>query len=279
MSKLSQLLLAVMLFAQGNEVRASDLELSIRTHAREVTFGDPLYVEVTIVNRGKEAVSALPTYHSDRFRFEIRNADTHLVMWKIDAEGERSPLEFAPGKPNTFHQFLFVPGARLFNHPFWAPNRQREEFYYICGVYRLNDAGDELRSKWQDLLVHARNDAELRSLERWAWAEVQTSGKEPAPNHFGLHFLRPLGHRQTLQIASQIQPGEIANVLEVTMRLQELYATPPELRAAGDDTLIEWLRKQPEIKRQALTKKTRNLTESYNMPSTMNAIQTLLDNP
>jgi hypothetical protein len=48
--------------AAGDELdlaaHAKDVALSLRPHAGIVLFGDPVFMEVTIVNRGKEPVRA-----------------------------------------------------------------------------------------------------------------------------------------------------------------------------------------------------------------------------
>ncbi len=277
MSTLLRLLPPLFVIILIGRADACDLEITVRAHARSVIFGDPLYIEVKIVNRGASVVSAVPEYyHGDRFAFRIRDPQTGLQIVR-HGHGTPAPNQFQPGEIVTFYQYVFLPGLHDPNrNDFWKSIRNGQSIQ-LWGSYPLSPKM-AVSSDGQDITVNARADEELRTLQRWAWAEIERSGKGPVPSDFGLHLLRPLDHTQTLQLASQIQPGEIADLLFVTMRLQELYATPPESRAAGDKTLVEWLRNQPDIKREALIKETRNLTESYNMPTTMKALQTLLDN-
>jgi hypothetical protein len=259
-----------------NRCRALDFELKIRTHAQEVVFGDPLYVEVVATNKGADVVSAIPTFHSDRLRFEIRHAETELTTRKLDAQGDPSPLTFAPGKSATFYKYLFVPELHQFNHPFWN-FKEEHRWYSICAVYKLRDSGIEIRSNWQDLGVRARDGEELRTLNRWAWAEIRSSGKGPNPATFGLAFQRPLDLEHMQQIASQVQPGEIADLLTLTVKMRTLYHTLPDSQTVGNRDLVEWLAKLPDIKRQSLIRAALQCAKSEAIPlaSTAKALESL----
>jgi hypothetical protein len=270
------LLIATTVLFLGTTAVAADLEMSIRTHAPSAVFCDPLYIEVTIVNRGTDVVSVPPTFHSDHLRFEFSDPETGLVISKLDAAGSPSPLRFEPGESATFYKYLFAPDLRLVSHPFWKPIRGGKTIY-ISAVYGLR-RGIFLTSNRQEVYVEARDDEEMRTLERWAWAELRRSAKGPKLTDFGVQFLRPLNHEHTLRIADSLQPGELADLVDLSIQVQEIYATPPQFRDPGDQALVEWLRKQPHIKRQALIQATWSVIAGNNMPSTEKVLQPLLNN-
>ncbi|MEX2173760.1 MAG: hypothetical protein WD872_05315 [Pirellulaceae bacterium] len=258
-------LAASLLFAKAN---AAGLEMTIRGHANEVVFGDPLYVEVTIVNRGDAVATArCLSHYLGTFRYEIYDVDRQLIFRPPGGGGLGGcdPVTYEPGKPVIHYWNTFVPGLLWLNHPFWQPNRTERQAYLISAVYTLDKSGQELRSKWIDLAVEPRPDDELRHLDRWTWADPRGFQNVPLPSSFGLHLRGVQNPRQTRQFASQIQPGEIADLLTLTLKLQDLYAAPPEMRDVGTRDLVQWLKEQPDIKRQALTKAAHSSASSHRL--------------
>ncbi len=67
-ASLHPLLLCFVALLPSKLASASDLEVSIRPHVRRVFFGDPLYVQVTIVNRSERVVTG-PTPRLDGTNF------------------------------------------------------------------------------------------------------------------------------------------------------------------------------------------------------------------
>ena len=61
-------------------VAAADLEVAIRIHPAEIIVGDPLYVEVTITNRGREPVKGpTPDLLLGSLRFDMRETRRRLI--------------------------------------------------------------------------------------------------------------------------------------------------------------------------------------------------------
>jgi hypothetical protein len=101
----------------------------------------------------------------------------------------------------------------------------------------------------------------------------------PLGSDFGLRFLEPLVRQQVLQALETFKKGELADLLQLTLQMQDLYALPEPERGTGNQKLASWLQKQPEIKRQALIMQTRMIAEGYNMSSTQQALQKLISDP
>jgi hypothetical protein len=275
-----RILIVFAVFSACEGADAFDLEMTIRAQLRQFTFGDPLYIEVTIVNRGQTTVTGPPpsTYLST-FGFRVYNSTSHLEFRHLGGGGfvgGGPPVEFEPDIPVIYYHRLYLPGLPLRDHPFWK-SVQGERPLDIYAVYYLTREV-ALVSNTLDIVVQERDEREMRVLEKWALADVKTSGKGPTPNDFGIQFYRPLDRAQTADIASQIS-GELQNLLHLTLRFQDLFALRPQTNERIDRELVKWLERQPDIKRQFLIKEARGRAEAYNLRSTMQAIQRLADSP
>jgi hypothetical protein len=279
---------AISALAVGAKLGASELELVVRTHAPEIAFGDPLYIEMTIVNRGEEVVSALPPIPEFGYlRFEIWDTERNMVL-RIGERGGgfvggASPVQYQPGRPLRRYMACVIPSLERLDRSFWTANRGHlliHAVYRISGE-RFTDTKVELRSPGCDLVVHPRNPAEMRFLERWAWAEdFRRMLKGPTVGDLGLPQLDAVNPEQTARVASGLQPGEIADLLDLTIRMQNLYHGPQVVPAASNRELIEWLSKMPDIKRQVLAKKAHEIVSSYpKLSSTADALTPLFKDP
>ena len=242
---------------------ASDLELRVRTHASEIVFGDPIYVEVTIVNRGKETViGPHPAPDLSTLDFFAYDPRTRLRLSIADTGGAAGgqPVKYEPGVPIRSYWMLFVPDLRQTTHPFWMRIRDGQTIR-LYALYYLG-GGLSLQSNTQELNLKLRDDEELRFLQRWAWADSGDPDKGPLAVHLGLQ-LRAFTPRQTLRIANSLQEGEIKDMLELTLKLQALYLGPPELLDSGTRHLVDWLSKQPDIKRQVLLDEAISVAQSH----------------
>jgi len=54
--------------------------------------------------------------------------------------------------------------------------------------------------------------------------------------------------------------------------LRDLYDSAEQAREGGNRELVEWLRKQPDVKREVLLRELRSLAAGYNMTSTFKAL-------
>lgn len=249
----------------------------MRPHAERVVFGDPVYFEVAITNATHEVAKARPEIvHGDRFRFEIRDPQTDLIVRRLDADGQQSPGAIEANATKRFHQWLFLPNLHRLNQPFWKPVRHGRTLY-VCGVYALSP-GVELRSAWQGVEVAPSEERQLEVLEPWIHAEVPGYEKGPTINEFGNIFLRSnLNRDQTAELSQAVTTGELADLLLLSVQLQDIYVQSRDERQTRDRALVEWLKRQPDVKRQALVKKVENIAESHNLTSTVKALEAIGD--
>jgi hypothetical protein len=272
-------LVALVLLLGCRFAQAFDLEMSIRANAHEVVFGDPLYLEVTIVNRGKETVTVrFPSEDLNTFGFRVFDPQNQLEFRTFGGGGVVGgvePATYEPGRRVTLYRTVFLPGLRLTDHAFWKPIRSGEK----VSVYAVYGITSEvaLMSNLLEIRVSPRDEAELRLLEEWADAEKGYT-KGPHPGSFGVQFRSALPLEQTSEIAPRVG-GELGSLLRFSQRVQEIYAEPADSRDPADRKLVEWLQTQPGVKRRALAKKAQSAAANYNMPSTMRALKSLANSP
>ena len=101
---------------------ACDLSMTIRGHTDRLMFGDPLYVEITMTNRGDTPVAGIePDLDLGSLEFTITEEQGHLTytMHLSGAlAGPGAPEIFEPGKPRTYYFTLMLPRFLRFNHVF-----------------------------------------------------------------------------------------------------------------------------------------------------------------
>jgi len=270
-------IIAIVVVSIGQCISASDLELKVRPHAREVVFGDPLYFEVTIINRGGGVVTAPPPSLDLRtFDFRIHDHETELEMTSLIGGGFSGgdDVKYEPGQPKKHYWTVFMPTLGRIDHPFWKPVRDGRQLF-ASGKYPLR-SGFSVSSNGEQVYVASRDDEELRVLKHWSTIKVTDYEDVPHVASFGLR-VKALNRRQTLELASKIKTREIADLLQLTIQLQNLHHAAPDSREPGNRALVEWLKAQPEIKRQALSAEVRSLAESHRMDSTVRAVQSLID--
>jgi hypothetical protein len=279
MSNLNYAILVIIAFSNWRCIYASDLELTIRPHTRKVVFGDPLYLEATIINHGEAVITApFPSLSLRNFDFRIYDRKTELEMTSLvgGGFGAGDDVKYEPAKAQKHYWIIFMPPLVHMNHPFWKPMQDGREIL-VWGKYSLG-SGLSLSSKGEDVYVARREPEELEIFEHWSRIKVTDYEDVPHVASFGLQ-VKAVNHRHTLELASKFKTGEIADLLQLTIQLQNLHTSPPDSREPANRALVEWLKAQPEIKRQALTAKVRSLAESHRMHSTMEAVQALIDNP
>jgi len=286
MSTLPLLPLSLLVLFADQPADACDLEISIRTHAQELVFGDPLYVEVTIVNRGKEVMSApRPIPQVNTFALKFHDPETDMVIGDGGGGGcygLGKPLRLEPGKPVKSYWYFFVPPLYRFNHPFWKRIRDGRGFW-VYGVYKYRPRVAFI-SKSVHLYVEPRKESEIAALVYWTKADLNGHVRGPTPADFGIPFRSGLNREQAHELAFNVTSGELGDLFHLSAEFRDLYEVPPDSRRAANRKLIERLRKQPAVRRQgahpdvkryALAWKLRDLAASYNMGSTVKALQTL----
>ena len=142
-----------------------------------------------------------------------------------------------------------------------------------------------LRTNTVHVEIEARHDAEFRHLEKWAKYRKSEGILErddfngPYPGSLGVSFQSALNREETLKVLAPMRESELADLLQLTTRLQELYEASPEFRETNNASLVEWLKEQPEVKRQTLVREVSRLARHFKLTSTKDAVDALSNNP
>src|SRR5204862_5303987 len=143
--------------------QAADLEVVIRSHAREIFVGDPLYVEMVITNRGADAVAALPPAPElGTLRLEFFSPERSVSL-RCDAigrgfVGKALPVRYEPGKPVHSYLLFFVPHLQQLRQGAWetATGSHSVSLVYRIHGEPLSGPGVELRSNVIDVVLKRR---------------------------------------------------------------------------------------------------------------------------
>ena len=110
-----------------------------------------------------------------------------------------------------------------------------------------------VRSNVLTIRMIPRPGDELAILERWSRNSQRFGDTVIWPSDVGVALYGVRTRKETAEVASQVKSGELAGLLELTLRLQKLRheADSRETESKG---LVEWIREQPDIKRQILAK-------------------------
>jgi len=264
--------------AHSERPAACDLEITVRPHRKDVVFGDPLYLEVTFVNRAEEAVSGLPPdLELKTFWFNVARLDGELSYSTRHELGGGMQggnlIVFEPGKEMKYYFRLFLPVFHRYNHPFWKSFRQGGHVV-LSGVYPLG-SGATLATAGFTVIVDARDEDEIAALGYWSKKEVAREDYEKGPTPANFYVPMHVANRKELAEAAvhTSLDGELGDLVALSLKFRDLYESPPEAREGGNGVLVEWLRKQPDVKSEVLARAVHNLAGSYNMWSTARAIE------
>lgn len=260
-----------------NLLQGSDLEVTLRVHHTRTQFADPIYVEVTITNMGKDVVVAPDaglTLNNFAFHLFDPDSNTYRIDFRGGGVGGVRDVRYEPGKPVRQYGIIVLPSFSLANQSFWMPYREGKRIL-ISGHYSLTERLS-LRSNYVDVFINPRHADELRHLEKWAAEKLEYS-KGPSPLDFGIAFQGRMNRQNTLKVISTMRDSELADLLQLTIRLQELYEASPESREKNNQLLVEWLKEQPDIKRQTLIQEVSKLAKRYKLDSTKTAVDALAE--
>lgn len=258
---------------------ASELEMVVRVHSRQIVFGDPLYIELSINNRSTDTISApVPNPVLPGFEFAVYDDQTELHFHTSVGKGfGGGQQKYFPNVTVKSYHAVYLPHLVYHDHRFWTPFGEGRSMRVI-GQLSLRK-GLYLFSNAADVYVSARDKDQLRALLHWSRVKVTDYENVPHIRAFGLQ-VNAVNAAQTLDLASKIGEGEICDVLQLTLKLQQLQSLPPDQREPRNRDLVQWLQKQPDIKRQCLARETRAIAAGHDMDSTAEAVKMLCeDNP
>jgi hypothetical protein len=151
---------------------------------------------------------------------------------------------------------------------FWPPIQKKGRRLEITAVYRPR-SGVELLSEPREVFVEPRDPKELRFLRQVGKIDIPAAHKsEPAVGPFGDW----MNSDWIRAVAPQVKPGELKDLLDLKLILKDIYAAAPKARAEGNRALLAWLRKRPDVKREALVAVVRGDAAHFKMSSTVEAL-------
>jgi hypothetical protein len=170
---------------------------------------------------------------------------------------------------------LFVPRLSKADHLFWKNYLDGGQLN-IKAHYALRE-NVTIISNIESVDINPRSPEELEWLEVWANRQKDvTLHSAFGPERFGLEFRSRLARVHVLEIAEQLKPGEIADLLKLTSMMQEIYDTPYEKQGPLNAALVNELRIQVNFKREALIRKAHEIATAFeNMRSTKEAIEAI----
>gem|GEM_PF-6994742 len=129
--------------------QACDLELTMRVHTDRIVFGDPLYIEVTLANRGEKPLSVVPpSTMSGNLLFSIAEVTgTFSYLMPVGRGGPLAsppqPVLLYPGKSLATYHVVAMPPFDLWDErDFWRHQRVRQGLEQERGR-RVRDFCDE----------------------------------------------------------------------------------------------------------------------------------------
>lgn len=272
--------LLVILLATHAETAESDLKIVIRANSQRTIFGDPIYFEVQFINEGHATIEGpAPDLLFNTFGFSLYDPETRLERRIGGGPGLKGGLgkmtvQPSDGIQKRFFTF-FLPPLSLGNDVFWKGIRDGGRLF-IRGRYELRE-NVTITSNVEQVDIYPRPAEELEWLEAWAGRDKDVM-RHPAfgPERFGLEFRVLLARAHVLEIAEQLKPGEIADLLKLTSMLQEIYDTPYEKQGPLNAALVNELRIQVNFKREVLIQTAREIASGFaNMRSTVEAIDAI----
>lgn len=242
-----------MLAAEEEGARIEDLEITLRSYPNKMVYGDPLYIELQIVNRGKDIVRA-PRPVEGLVGFQATDvesgANTDCSLIPVGACLDIELIDFPPGHPHKYFFHTFLPKMHQLDHPFWRGIENRGVRMFCRIPYKRLWLVSDLTSA----RIIPRDLREMEALRRWSRSdatrkEFDTKLLPGSVASIPLYNVRT--RKDTKDVAAAVQSGEIADLLQVTLRLQELES-PTANREDLSQALVEWVKSQPDIKRQWL---------------------------
>jgi hypothetical protein len=259
----------------GEPSAAIDLEVGLQGHRRIVDVGDPIFLKVTVSNRAKEPFKRSIFYiDGDTFSFNHTNPANGLSISRPNMLGQFSPSQLDPGETKHFYTWMFVPPLHNLSDPFWGPLKDGGELD-LGGIYLITKSRLQQPSNAVELILEQRDAAELASLRKWHYKEAPFVMRRPNVRDFGLSLRGYLGPREVKEMMKDVAPGEIHDLLELTLKLQELHEMADDDRDAANAGLVTWLEKQVDIKRQCLVHRSHELAQGYKMESTTRVLEKL----
>ncbi len=167
-------------------------------------------------------------------------------------------------------------------------------------------SGRRIVSARQKVHLDPRPDWQIEGLRAWAEREIDPKDYKRGPFPADFHLPVHVANREEMGrfAFATVLDGELGGLAALSLKFRDIYDLPPESREPADRDLIEWLRKEPgwervgefymipgpggglervrlrpDVKRQALAHMLRGNAGSYNMRSTAETMEKLIEEP
>lgn len=268
------LLYVLPLAFEPTQALACGLALTMRAHSDRVVFGDPLYVEVAVVNRSEKPISVLrPDLMFATVSFRIAEA-TGLLSCRTPvgsgACGAMAPVLLKPRQRLTLFCSVAMPQYADFDEPlFWRPlqdggsvliqaeytpyaDAQHAKPFVSPGHY---DYRRRLVSAPHYVRLEPRPRREVAVLRSWEKKQFPWSAYKHHGHLLGTGFLSgvqlPGLIPNRFELANFAREaalsGELGEWVRVWQLLHEAYWAHPAAREEANQKLLAWLKREPDF--------------------------------
>jgi hypothetical protein len=239
-----------------------NLAIGLRSFPDKVVYGDPLFIELNIENRGTETIR-VPLACDGNVEFQATDEEFSVT---IDCSSVRvgaadvdfELADYEPGEKRKFLFQVFLPKPHQLAHPFWRGIENRGGVRVYC---RFLIGRVALKSNLAWATITARDQQELHDLERWSRLDTRrqkVGDSKIFPFTVGIVGLLDVRTKEDMkEIATAVNSGELGGLLNLAVRLQELESDAN--KEPGSQALLAWVKEQPDIKRQWLANRLQKL--------------------
>lgn len=255
---------------------AHDLELTMRLHTGKVQAFDPLFIEVTLLNKGREpTVVNKPDFDTGTLRVQFLDNQRDISVSTIGGPcwDEAPQLKLEPNQPVIVRKYLFLPGVRRREHAFWKKFADGSTgSLTVTARYSPNSRAMIFTSNSESVDISYRSEGETHAILRQLGDDEPDMRDAVDPNVFDLPLSGLRDSRRTRALADQIERGDFKEILLLVAQMQEIREHDAAARKEADQRLVAWLLEQPNVKGRVLTEKALAVARKYRLTSTVDAL-------
>ncbi|MFO0871493.1 MAG: hypothetical protein U0935_21430 [Pirellulales bacterium] len=255
---------------------AHDLELTMRLHTGKVQAFDPLFIEVTLLNKGREPIVVnKPEFDMGTLRIQFLDNQRDISVSTIGGPGwDKAPqMKLEPNRPVVVRDYLFLPGVRWREHAFWKKFADGGTgSLTVTARYSPDSRGVVFTSNSESVDISYRIEEETRAILSQLGDVEPDIRDSVAPDVFDLPLFGLRDSRRTRALADQIERGDFKELLLLVAQMQEIREHDAAARKEADQRLVAWLLERPNVKGRVLTEKALAVARQYRLTSTADAL-------
>ncbi len=229
---LSQSMVFLFLGFMTTQVHAYDLKMTLKTHAAEIEFGAPLYVEVTVENIGKEKVTAYyPSLELNSMGFVVNSQTLDVQVELNERHGGfygLGQVEYLPGKPVKYYYCVFLPDVQRRDNFFWQTYRGGGTVRISCR-YTIAKMIDLKSYGGVKVKIKPQRQGMGDEMKRWDH-KAYAYFRGPDLSFFGYHFqtcFTPEELQKMEKVFRIYEMDELAEIIHLTLAFKALYPSHP----------------------------------------------------